>query len=261
MCWIPHQREVYEESAVAELVEKLGRRVKSNARLPCTAGPRQRENSDIGSTEHRRNLGELALPPDQRRRLRRKVRRSARECGKRREVAIHAFGDELEDPLGPSQVLEPVLSEVDQRVLRREVVLHQLSRGLGKEHLAAVPGSGEAGPSMNVHPGVAFCGSERLAGMNSHPHPHRSRDESALGIGRGSDGICGSGESDEKGIALRVDLDPAVLSESASQDAPVLGEDVRVPLPELVEQPRRALDVREEEGDGPGRQLGHARVK
>jgi hypothetical protein len=103
---------------VTELVEQLGRGMESDARLPCTAWPCQREHSDIGSTKHRCNLGELALPPDQRRRLRRKVRRSARECGKRREVAIDAFGDELEDPLGTGQVLEPVLAEVDQRVLR-----------------------------------------------------------------------------------------------------------------------------------------------
>jgi hypothetical protein len=111
---------------------------------------------------------------------------------------------------------------------------------------------------MNVHPDVARCGSERLAGVDPHSHPHRGRDESALGIGRGSDGIRGSGESDEEGIALRVDLDSAVLGERVSQDAPLLGEDVRIRVTELMEQLRRALDVGEEEGDCAGRQLCHA---
>ena len=36
-------------------------------------------------------------------------------------------------------------------------------------------------------------------------------------------------------------------------------ERIRVRLrPELFQQPRRPLDVGKEEGDGPGRQLGHA---
>jgi hypothetical protein len=41
------------------------------------------------------------------------------------------------------------------------------------------------------------------------------------------------------------------------QDPPVLGERVGIPCrAELVQQPCRALDVGEEEGDGAGRQLG-----
>lgn len=37
----------------------------------------------------------------------------------------------------------------------------------------------------------------------------------------------------------------------------MLGEDPRVGVAELVQQPRRPLDVREEKGDCAGWQLGH----
>jgi hypothetical protein len=39
----------------------------------------------------------------------------------------------------------------------------------------------------------------------------------------------------------------------------VLSENVRVPFTELVEEPRRALDVREEEGDGARGKVAHIR--
>jgi hypothetical protein len=38
----------------------------------------------------------------------------------------------------------------------------------------------------------------------------------------------------------------------------VPGERLHVVPAELLEQPRRALDVREEKGDGPGGELAHA---
>jgi hypothetical protein len=55
----------------------------------------------------------------------------------------------------------------------------------------------------------------------------------------------------ERALGLRVDLDAAVARERVAQDMPVLREQLRVALAVLVEQPGRALDVGEEEGDGP----------
>ena len=63
-------------------------------------------------------------------------------------------------------------------------------------------------------------------------------------------------EGEEEGVALRVDLDAALGGAGLPDHAPVLGERLRVPLgAELVQQPRRALDVGEEEGDGAGREV------
>ena len=66
---------------------------------------------------------------------------------------------------------------------------------------------------------------------------------------RACDGVRGACEGDEEGVALRVDLDAAVSRERLAERAPVLGEHVGVPLAELVQEPRRALDVGEEKGD------------
>ena len=68
-------------------------------------------------------------------------------------------------------------------------------------------------------------------------------------------------EGEEEGVALRVHLDPALGGARLPDHAPVLGERLRVALgAELVQQPRRALDVGEEEGDGAGGEVvSHAR--
>jgi hypothetical protein len=48
-----------------------------------------------------------------------------------------------------------------------------------------------------------------------------------------------------------------VPAEAFAQRPSMLAEHVRVGIPELVQQPRRPLDVCEEEGHGPGGQPGH----
>ena len=69
-------------------------------------------------------------------------------------------------------------------------------------------------------------------------------------------------EREEEGVSLRVDLDATVVGTRLAYHRAVVGERVRVPLrAELVQQRRRAFDVREDEGDGAGRKLGpHAGI-
>ena len=63
-------------------------------------------------------------------------------------------------------------------------------------------------------------------------------------------------EGEEEGVALRIDLDAALGGACLTDHSAVLGERLCVALgAELVQQPRRALDVREEEGDGAGREV------
>ena len=85
--------------------------------------------------------------------------------------------------------------------------------------------------------------------------------ERALRRARGQRGVRRLAKGDEEGVALRVDLLAAVLFECGAQDPAVLGQHLAVPVSQLLEQARRALDVREEEGDGPARKLGHPRVQ
>ena len=93
--------------------------------------------------------------------------------------------------------------------------------------------------------------------MEPHPDADRPGRERVLPLAGRGDGARRGREGDEERVALRVDLDAAVRGEGVAQHAPVLGERLRVRLgPERVQQPRRALDVREEERDGAGRELG-----
>ena len=48
--------------------------------------------------------------------------------------------------------------------------------------------------------------------------------------------------------------------EKTSRNAVVLGEHIRVPLAELIQKARRALDVREEQSDRAARKLPHAHM-
>ncbi len=65
-------------------------------------------------------------------------------------------------------------------------------------------------------------------------------------------------ESDEERVPLRIDLDATATRHRLSHGSPVLSERTGVARsPKLVQQACRALDVREEEGDSPARQLAH----
>src|SRR6266511_2814606 len=69
------------------------------------------------------------------------------------------------------------------------------------------------------------------------------RDEDLPAVSRGRDACC------------PVHLYPPVTLESRAQNPAVLGERVRIAISQLFQQLRRALDVREEERDGAGREF------
>jgi len=48
--------------------------------------------------------------------------------------------------------------------------------------------------------------------------------------------------------------------EGSAQEAPMLSEHLRIAIAELLEQPRRALDVGEEERDRATRKLPHGQM-
>ena len=79
----------------------------------------------------------------------------------------------------------------------------------------------------------------------------------ALGVDRRRDGVLGTPEGDEEGVALRVDLVTSVCGECRANDALVVGEHLRVAAAELLHERRRALDVGEQEGDRAAGKLRH----
>ena len=70
--------------------------------------------------------------------------------------------------------------------------------------------------------------------MDSHSHPYRPLTQRALRVERSRGRVCRTGKGDEERVALGVDLDPAVRGKGVPEDPAVLGEDVRIPVTELV---------------------------
>ena len=95
----------------------------------------------------------------------------------------------------------------------------------------------DTGRAMHVDPDVPLAAAPRLAGVQSHPHldlgAHRPRlrEQITLRVDRRSDCVLRRLEGYEEGIALIVDLAPAVRSERRAQDSVMLGQEVCVSGP------------------------------
>jgi hypothetical protein len=122
-----------------------------------------------------------------------------------------------------------------------------------------------ADPRRPVHAptDVALVSDGGLPGVQAHSHAHLTvpgpfvSRQGALGCNSRCQRPFGAGKCKEERVALIVDLSTLVRVRRLPEDARVLGENAAVPLSELLEQPRRALDVCEEESDGPLRELSH----
>ena len=138
-----------------------------------------------------------------------------------------------------------MLAEIPQAVCLCE------HRGRGRdEHLPAVSRRGDARRAMNVRTDVALVGEERRPRVQSHTHPDPAGGE-RLGEGFGSR-ECSQRrwEGEEEGVALRIDLDAAFRGAGLPHELTMLGKHLRIGLgAELVQEPRRAFDVGEEERD------------
>jgi len=104
----------------------------------------------------------------------------------------------------------------------------------------------------------------RLAGVNAHPDPDRRSGrplvacQRPLNFQRAQDGLPRTRERHEEGVALRVYLVAVMAGNGRADQAPVLGENLCVTLPQRLHQPGRALDIAEQERDRPARKAGHA---
>jgi hypothetical protein len=86
----------------------------------------------------------------------------------------------------------------------------------------------------------------RILNRYAYHSPNSVTDEVTLPVDCGGDRILRRPEGDKERVALRVDRD-----ERLTQQAMVIGHQLAVAISaEILEQPRRALDVREQEGDG-----------
>ena len=82
--------------------------------------------------------------------------------------------------------------------------------------------------AVYVDADVALLGEQRLTGVDAHPHADRPSASAACASAAAAMRTARRRERDEEGIALRVDLDATMRGERFAEQAPVLGERLRV---------------------------------
>ncbi len=235
---IHHSGKADEPHAVWIRIDELGHSLQSQTRLPGAARTRECQQAHVLSPEQVEHLGEFAVAAEERCRLHGQV--GLVEALEWRELAL----PELEDSLGLLQVLEPVESKV------ADLCVDESTSRLRKQHLAAVAAGGDARALVHVEADIALLGQDGLARVQAHANPDRARGEHVLGRPCSGDPVARPGEGDEEGVALRVHLDAPVGDEGPAQDAPMFREGIGITVAQLLQQPRRSLDVGEEEGHG-----------
>ncbi len=102
--------------------------------------------------------------------------------------------------------------------------------------------------------GTAFAGVHPHANPDGRTVRKRGFREAALRRGRRAHGVDGNGKDHEERIALHADLESTIF-EGVAEDARVRLEDILIAVgAELGLKLGRALDVREKEREGAGRQ-------
>jgi hypothetical protein len=124
--------------------------------------------------------------------------------------------------------------------------------------------AGRADPrrAMHVQTDVIILTDLRLAGVDAHPHANVDALRPTLGrqrplrADRSGDRVARPHERDEERVTLSVDLPAVVLVERRAQQALMLAKHRRVAAAQPRQQPRRTLDVAEQEGHGAAGKLG-----
>jgi hypothetical protein len=118
---------------------------------------------------------------------------------------------------------------------------------LGDQDLTAVPGRGDAGTEVDVLADIALADAVGPARVQSHPHPDGPAVERSLCFSRSRDRAAGIGERDEERVPLCVDSTPACAANASRRTRRCSTSASGIPVTELVQEPRRALDVGEQE--------------
>jgi hypothetical protein len=167
---------------------------------------------------------------------------------------------------GTAEVTEPVHAEIAERHGDDRAGAQQEACRFAEHDLPAVRGRADPCRAVHVEAEVVVAGPRRLARVQADPDPHRGPirprpgREVALDRDRGGDRVVGPRERDEEPVARGADLMAAVRGDRRPDDRVMRGEQLGVASAQALEQPRRALDVAEQEGDRARGQRGVADV-
>jgi hypothetical protein len=163
------------------------------------------------------------------------------------------------------EVFEPVLPEVEEPDAARQLALNQFGCTRREKGLPTVRSAHDTGSVVNVEARVESLRLHRLARVEADPHldwlalPAVFRQ--CLLSGQGAcDSISGVREREVEAIPLHLHLNASVADESLPEQSPVLSQGPHILLTaELLQHPRRSLDIREKERDcASGELSGHA---
>ena len=146
-----------EVRSVREVRLHRSRHIHGQPGLAHPARARQRQQSPAVNAEAVRDRSHVVRAADRPvRRRRQPVRptRSGRQRGQRWEVRRQIADDELEEVLGAIEVLEPVLTEIPERDVGRQLIGDQLARGAGDQHLPTMAGRADPRRAMHVQADV-----------------------------------------------------------------------------------------------------------
>ena len=169
--------------------------------------------------------------------------------------------DDLKQPLRLLETRQPHLADLSEPDPVRRFARDDRVRCARDEDLPAVRRLADAPAAVDGDPDIAVATKRRLARVQPHPHSrlHLARPpfgcERALGRYGRRDRAPRARKDSEQRVAGRVDLGTTPSFDRAPQYLPLLLEQRAVAVTtEPLEQPRRALDVSEQERDRPLRQ-------
>jgi hypothetical protein len=178
-------------------------------------------------------------------------------------------GEQPVDANGPLEVLEVLLSEVDEqkRCAFVLLVLEERPRRLREQDLAAGAGRADPRGAVDRDAVVLAVDDPSLARVDADAHPDGHAlgplvtGERALHGERGQGRVLRPPEHDEERVPVRPDPLSACRLERRAQQPVMVAEDVAPAVPEAAGKERRALDIAEEKGERPARLRRHRPTK
>jgi hypothetical protein len=184
-----------------------------------------------------------------------------------RELGRERVDHDLVQVLGLGQVLEAVPSERPQAHAGGQRVLDQAPGRGGDQDLPAVARRGDPGGPVDVDSDVVVPAQDTFTRVESHANAEGvqlgGRGDAPLGRDGSGDRGRGASKDGEDRVPLGPEVHAVGLADHGPHQPVVPLDDLGPFRPELADQPRGALDVREQEGHGPGRTpgvLGHPRA-
>ena len=144
--------------------------------------------------------------------------------------------------LGRAQILEAVHAQV------ADVRVHEHTGRLRQEHLPTVADGSDTCALVDVEADVSLLGQPWLARVQPHPHTYRPVGKCKLAVRSGGDGV-------RRAVKATKNASPCVSTSTPSWSTntprgvapPMLVQTLPVVVAKLVQQPRRALHVREQQ--------------